>query len=172
MDRLADDRANLRSALGWFEHDGETGAEVSLRMAAALAWFWHSRGPAREGDEWTERLLERRTGVAAAVRADALTGAALLAWTVGDYDRAAERVDEALDLGENRRSAGPRASTQLRCPRGECSVGTVPAELEANEEAVEIARAVGDPVWLGPQSRQPRPYPRTARRNGPGGGGA
>ena len=146
MDRLVDDRANLRVALEWFATEGEAG--TGLRLAAALAWFWHSRGPAREGNEWVERFLERGRDIAPAMRADALTGVALLAWTVGDLDRAARRLDDALTLWRaigDRRGLMRALSYVALVKNGRLDIAD---ERAVNEEALEIARTVGDPVWL------------------------
>ena len=53
LDRLEVDHANLRAAMAWsLEPGGE--AELGLRIAAVLAWFWRLRGFISEGRSWLD----------------------------------------------------------------------------------------------------------------------
>ena len=54
LDRLDTELDNLRLALEW---SLARRVEEGLRLAAALFWFWHIRGHAREGGEWLVQLL-------------------------------------------------------------------------------------------------------------------
>jgi non-specific serine/threonine protein kinase len=145
MDRLSAEYANLRAALEWFVDRGET--ESGLRLAAPLAWFWHSRGPARDGYDWLARLLQS-ADVEPAVRADALSGAGLLAWTVGDYATAAAFLDDALAL---LRAIGHRSGL-IRAMNFASLVADAQGELaratDLAVEALALARADGDDVWI------------------------
>ena len=53
LDRLEIEHDNLRAALEWSL--GLEGDETGLRLAAALAPYWHARGYLSEGREWLER---------------------------------------------------------------------------------------------------------------------
>ncbi|HEX8237132.1 MAG TPA: BTAD domain-containing putative transcriptional regulator [Abditibacteriaceae bacterium] len=58
LERLDGEQDNFRAVLAWaVEHDA-TGA---LRLAAALAPFWETRGYYAEGRNWLERALARST---------------------------------------------------------------------------------------------------------------
>ncbi len=47
LDRLEAEHANLRAAMVWSQESGD--AELGLRIAAVLAWFWRLRGHLSEG---------------------------------------------------------------------------------------------------------------------------
>jgi non-specific serine/threonine protein kinase len=96
LDRLEADHGNLRAALGWFAQEDD--GEAALRLAGTLARFWWVRGHLSEGSAWYERLLAaaRDRPVDPAVRARALTGAAILAHLQRDLDRSAALLEEGL----------------------------------------------------------------------------
>ena len=54
LDRVEEDVENVRSALSWAIDDGHRLADA-LRLAAALRWFWFTRGRPAEGRAWLER---------------------------------------------------------------------------------------------------------------------
>ncbi|MBL8102950.1 MAG: XRE family transcriptional regulator, partial [Anaerolineales bacterium] len=58
--RLELDHDNLRVALAWSLESNQI--EVGLKMAGALAWFWHSKGHLSEGNLWLEKLLASGIG--------------------------------------------------------------------------------------------------------------
>jgi excisionase family DNA binding protein len=95
LHRLAADEANLRAALDWLEHTGQTGA--TLLMTSALWHYWYRHGDLAEGRDRLERALAAAPPeVALIVRARALRGAGVLAWQSGDYDRSRQRLEDAL----------------------------------------------------------------------------
>src|SRR5947208_11953383 len=61
QERLAEDVGNLRAAADWFERDRDAGEE-SLRLAAALHWFWFGLGHYREARRRLQAALERVGG--------------------------------------------------------------------------------------------------------------
>jgi non-specific serine/threonine protein kinase len=146
MDRLAAEASNLRAALAGLAASGEI--EAGLRLAADLAWFWHSRGPAREGAAWLDQFLDADGRADPATRADALSGSALMAWTLAEYGHAADRVREALALW---RSLGDRLGL-VRALLFAALIANARHEeaweYEVMVEAVEVARAAGDPLWI------------------------
>src|SRR5215208_1777170 len=81
--RLAIDQSNLRAALGWLDHTGQT--DATLRMTSALWHYWYRHGDLAEGRERLERALAAAAEVAPVVRARALRGAGVLAWQSADY---------------------------------------------------------------------------------------
>jgi predicted ATPase/class 3 adenylate cyclase len=102
LDRLEREHDNLRVALSWsIEHEE---AELALRLAGALRWFWNMGGYYGEGRSWLEAALAKE-GEASA-RAKVLEGVGWLANQQGDLDRAEATAEEGLklsaeaDLGE------------------------------------------------------------------------
>jgi predicted ATPase/class 3 adenylate cyclase len=55
--QLDADYENLRSALEWALN--KESAELSLRMCAALGWFWYIRGYWLEGTKWLQNALSK-----------------------------------------------------------------------------------------------------------------
>jgi predicted ATPase/class 3 adenylate cyclase len=106
--RLGAEHDNLRAALAWA---GERGAaEAALRLAAALAWFWHLRSHLTEGRRWLDEALARTDALGAShARARALYGAGVLAWQQGDNAAARGRFEESRSvarvLGDKRELA-------------------------------------------------------------------
>jgi predicted ATPase len=104
--RLESDHDNLRTALRWTIEAGR--AEVGLRIAGGLWYFWWLCGYPSEGRVWSARLLaSSNPEVQPLLRARALTGAAWLAYTQADYEAATELAQQAESLcGED--TAGKR----------------------------------------------------------------
>jgi tetratricopeptide (TPR) repeat protein len=94
--RLEVEHDNLRVALSWSLGRGE--AEMALRIAGALSWFWKVRGHLSEGLRWLEEALDRGGSAGASSRAEALRGAGLLATDLGEYEKAALHYGDALTL--------------------------------------------------------------------------
>jgi predicted ATPase len=79
LDRLDNEHDNFRAVLAWSIE--RRAADLGLRLAGALYWFWEMRAYQREGGTWLEEVLAHPQG-AAAWRAKALAGAGALAWQV------------------------------------------------------------------------------------------
>ncbi|HXW82641.1 MAG TPA: BTAD domain-containing putative transcriptional regulator, partial [Acidimicrobiales bacterium] len=77
LERLELELDNLRAALRWAETGGS--AELGLRLATGLVWFWIGRGHGAEGRAWLERLLGAPEVGRGTVRALGLAAAAALA---------------------------------------------------------------------------------------------
>jgi predicted ATPase/class 3 adenylate cyclase len=97
LDRLEAEHDNLRAALHWLIEHKE--AEMGLRLAGALWWFWCRRSYLSEGRTWLKNML----GLPGALelkqlRAKALTGASGLAWLQGDYLAACALSEESITL--------------------------------------------------------------------------
>jgi non-specific serine/threonine protein kinase len=109
---LVREQDNLRAALEWNLIRGQ--AELALRLAASLHWFWYLRGHWNEGRGWVRRCLDAPVGrlLAEASSADVLTRwararvlvtAGTLAMVQADYVAARPPLEEAIPLS---RSAG------------------------------------------------------------------
>ncbi|HEX5027702.1 MAG TPA: BTAD domain-containing putative transcriptional regulator [Gaiellaceae bacterium] len=94
VERLEPEMDNVRAALAAAadQDDGET----LLRLAGGIWRYWWLRGPAGEGLEWIEQGLASSDGRPTPARATALRGAAGLAWTTGDFERATTLAREAV----------------------------------------------------------------------------
>lgn len=97
LERLETEHGNLRAALESSKAD-EDGAEVELRLAAALSWFWFLHAHSSEGRQWLEHALSRSAAMAPGLRAEALSRAGALAWRHGDYARAAQLAEDGAAL--------------------------------------------------------------------------
>lgn len=107
MARLVAENDNFRAAVNW-SVDEVVGppdrAEMALRFAASLFWYWHSSaawvGTARyaEVSDFTVRALARGTACAPALRAEALTTLGLLGLASGAWDNAAAALTDARQL--------------------------------------------------------------------------
>ena len=97
---LGDEVGNFRAALSWSLDAGQgfsgERVETGLRLANALARFWHTQGP-DEGRRWLEKGLAHGAEVPLPVRAKALKEAGLVAVYEGD-PRSIPMLTEALDL--------------------------------------------------------------------------
>lgn len=107
LGRLEAEHDNLRAVLAWSQggagtSDGEppatTRAEIGLRLAGSLTWFWYLRCYFSEGWRWLESMLATNPGAANALRAKALSGAGILARLLGDFEPAAAYLEKGLGL--------------------------------------------------------------------------
>ena len=95
LEQLELEHDNLRVALDFLAGAGRD--EVVLRLAGALAEFWHEGGHVMEGLQRLESALGA-TPEPTEVRARALTGAAQLAYRSGDPSKARSSAEQALVL--------------------------------------------------------------------------
>lgn len=106
LNRLEAEHDNLRAAIDWCRASGDV--ETSIRLVAALYWFWLLRGYASEGRERVEAALSLMTAMSdtgvtwsqrtLTARAKALEGSARLMWGKGKKKLAMARIDESLAL--------------------------------------------------------------------------
>jgi DNA-binding CsgD family transcriptional regulator len=98
LHRLEAEHDNLRVALSWSL--GNEDGVLSLRLAAALWWFWRGRGHIREGAGWLEEALGKADHAEPITRAGALYGLGFILDTQNDSDRAQACLEEALAIYE------------------------------------------------------------------------
>jgi predicted ATPase/DNA-binding SARP family transcriptional activator len=96
LDRLETEHANLRAALGWSLQQPK--AELGLRLAAALALFWHTHGHLSEGRACLERAISASSTTAPHTTAKTLNGAGWIAMFQGEYEAARALFEKALVL--------------------------------------------------------------------------
>jgi predicted ATPase/class 3 adenylate cyclase len=98
LTRLETEHDNLRGALGWgVQHDVRSAAP----LAASLVRFWDARCHWTEGREWLAQCLKGAGDALAALQADLLAGAALLAFRQGDHDEADSLAEAGLRLSRD-----------------------------------------------------------------------
>jgi predicted ATPase/DNA-binding SARP family transcriptional activator len=103
-DRLAAELDNVRAALAWARDAGDR--EAFLRLAVGMAFFWWIHGDLAEGRSWMAAALQGAAGLDPTLRAQALNGAARLAWAATD-------LDPALDLAQQAWAALPEDAPAL-----------------------------------------------------------
>jgi non-specific serine/threonine protein kinase len=104
LERMESEHANLRTALSWSldmadAPDGGRAAQLGLRLAVALWWFWHTHDYLSEGRRYLERALCGSSDpTMSGWRARALDAAAGLALYQADYGASKALMEEALAL--------------------------------------------------------------------------
>jgi len=104
LELMESEHANLRAALNWSldkddKLDGGRAAQLGLRLAVALWWFWHTHDYLSEGRRYLERALSGRSDPSmTSWRARALNAAAGLALYQADYGASKSLMEEGLAL--------------------------------------------------------------------------
>jgi non-specific serine/threonine protein kinase len=139
--RLETELANIRSAHEWLADQGD--AELSLRLAGAIGWFWSSAPYFDEARARFDAILAM-PGVerAPAALANVLWSAGDVADWQGDQPRARAHYERALaiyrELGDRRRAAGMlRGLGSSAIDRGELDLA-----ITLLEESLTLAREV------------------------------
>ena len=134
---------NLRAALEWSSTE-PGGTQAGLRMTAGLWRYWEIRGNFVEGRRWLERTLAATDGEVSSLRANALTGAGVLAHFQGDYPAALAFNEESLAL---HRELGHRPSVAYalhNLANIAAEQGNFERARELYAEGIEMARSMGD----------------------------
>jgi non-specific serine/threonine protein kinase len=114
---------NLRAALRFSLDVGDTA--TALRLCSVLWRFWFERGYLSEGRRWLDESLAA-SDEASSAQARALSGNGVLAHYQGDYDRAEELCQDALELSRSLEDAKGTAEAYtglalVQRTRGDCS---------------------------------------------------
>jgi len=137
---------NFRAALDWSRDSGAV--ELGLRLVGALAYFWATSDHLQEGRARIDEALSHAAGAPAPLRATALAGAALVAHSLGDYERMRASAQASLDLwrrlGDERRTAF--ALNQLGIALS--NLGDIDGGVGCHEENAAISRRLGDGMRL------------------------
>ena len=140
--RLKQEHDNLRAAMGWLLERRE--AEMSLRLGAALWWFWRECGTYHEGWTFLERALEGSEEVAGPLRAKALLAAGNLAGSLGHYERGEALCQESLALYRAIGDTKGIGTAVFHLAEIVYFRGDLAAARLRFEESLVLARAVGD----------------------------
>jgi predicted ATPase/class 3 adenylate cyclase len=148
LERLANERDNIRAALAWL--DQQSDEEAMIRLAAGMGWFWFVRGLGTEGISWLERARSPRSAVAPRIRAAALNWASVL--TLPRKDHAASTELAALSVRLLRESGNESASLAMALLGHGRSTGYSGDRTTGKvllEEALAVARVLGHPLFTG-----------------------
>lgn len=96
ISRLDAEQGNLRSALEYCQSTHDVGR--LLEFVGTLARFWSLRGYLREGRAWLEHTIEKGEDIRTEAMAMALRGAGRIIGFLGDYDRATQCQEQALEI--------------------------------------------------------------------------
>ena len=144
--RFNAEQDNIRAALAWILESGE--AELGMRFAAALPFYWVRCGSLEEGRRALENALAHAGAVAATLRMGALDALSTVAYFQGDYDRAVTAADTALRLarkiGDKARIAGCLHSLALAFLGKADYARAIPLY----EESVALERELARPITL------------------------
>jgi len=142
LDRLEREWDNLQVAMGWsVEEEPDRG----MTMAGALWRFWFLRGHLSTGLAWLEEVL-RQAPASTATRAQALNGAAVLSYAVGNYTRAMELAQETMDLARALGDVRIAASAQLVLATAYLGQGDFPRAAALTDESLAVFHSAGD-TW-------------------------
>ena len=143
LTRLSEDHDNLRAALQW-SHEDPDGASAELSLASGLWRFWEIHGHLAEGSAWLDRALARTGGEISLRRANALTGAGVLASHRGDQAAASAFHEASLML--HRELGDPRAIAAACNNAASIAIelGDVERARALYEEGISNADAIGD----------------------------
>jgi len=143
LKRLSDDHDNLRAALQW-THEDPDGADAELTLASGLWRFWEIRGHLAEGSAWLERALARTGGEVSARRANALTGAGVLAALRGDQAAALAAHEASLLLLRELGNSAAIAAACSNVANAAMEQGNVQRARELYSEGIALSRSAGD----------------------------
>jgi predicted ATPase len=141
--RLEREHDNLRDALG-FALDGPP--NEAIRLAAALWWFWHTRGYLSEGRGWLAKALAAGPGDDPRARARALYGAGFLAWRQGEFDQAQTFGRESLNVARALGNALGMAAAISLLEQVARSQGHYARAAALPEQSLAMFRELGD-TW-------------------------
>jgi predicted ATPase/transcriptional regulator with XRE-family HTH domain len=120
LNRMEQEHDNFRAALAWSAAAADSrligsaeAAELGLRLAAALAWFWFVRGYWSEGRTWLSGMLARGETAPPLVRAAALNQLGDLESQASNFTSADTHYQASLAIGRAAQDT-PTIATALR----------------------------------------------------------
>ena len=140
LDVLDEEHDNLRAALDWAAAGDQV--EEGLRLAAGLVRFWEIRGYLSQGRARLETFASKAGG-SAAMRAKALTAAAVLAQRQGDVAGARRSYQESLVVQRARGDRIGEATALHGLANLSVSDGDLMTALSLFEGNLAIARELG-----------------------------
>jgi predicted ATPase len=143
LEQLDAEHDNLRAALAWSLQAED--AELAMRLAGALYWYWHLRDDAREGYDWSIAALRRSSAEQRTwARAKALKGAGTLAWNLGDLATGHALLEESITIWREVGDKGGLAHALLALGWVLGEQGNLAASYASATEGVALFRELGD----------------------------
>jgi predicted ATPase/DNA-binding SARP family transcriptional activator len=137
---------NFRVALDWSRDSGAV--ELQLQIVGGLAYFWSTSDHLREGSARLEEALQHAGDAPPQLRANALTGVARVAQSLGDYERMRSSAEAGLelfrDLADERRTA--LALNLLGIALS--NLGDIDGGIVCHQENATISRRLGEGLRL------------------------
>jgi predicted ATPase len=146
FDRIDDELPNLRAALTFLRDSGENAAYQ--RLACVLAHFWWIVGLYREGLAWLTSALAIGPSHPSRERAQAFAIAGQAAIVLDRYDEGFALIDQSLACS-NAAGETPCAVAYYALALAALVQNRPLDACRLSEEAIEAARADGDPYLLG-----------------------
>lgn len=140
---------NLRAALQTATQQGQ--AELALRLAVGLRWFWETQGFQHEALAWYAAALAlpgEAGEVDAELRAAILHSVATSAWQLGRFEEARAALDVGLPLARQYGLNAWQARMLMALGRVEIEAGDPARALEVLAEALPLYRRHGDAADL------------------------
>ena len=138
---LETDHDNLRAALRCSLDAGD--AATALQLCAVLWRFWFERGYLSEGRLWLDESLAA-SDEASPARARALSGNSVLAHYQGEYDRAEQLCQDALDLSRSLDDRKGIAEAYTGSALVRRTRGDYPAAEALFREALSVYEGLGE----------------------------
>lgn len=181
LDRLEAEHDNMRAALAWSQTVAESGAtgaaaaaDLGLRLASALGWFWYMRGYWSEGRAWLAVALARGDAAPALERAAAHTWLGELETNAGDQATAQQHYAASLAIGralDDKQTIATALRGVAMCLLfgSHGSQRDIAGVTALVEESLTLCREIGDVwnlakglQWLGHLAEERRDYGRAA----------
>jgi predicted ATPase/DNA-binding CsgD family transcriptional regulator len=138
---LETEHDNLRAAL--FFSLGGSDTTLAVELASLLWRFWFERGYLSEGRLWLDDALAA-SSEASLARAHALSGNGLLAHYQGDYDRAEELCQDALELSRSLEDSRGVAEAYTGLALVRRTRGDYPDAERLFQEALSVYERLGE----------------------------
>jgi tetratricopeptide (TPR) repeat protein len=143
---VRDDLESYRSALTWLIEGGHSAEAANI--AWGLMYFWPIRGHAAEGLQWYEQILSLPS-LPPVRESNALVGAAMMWYSLGEPGRARTGLTRALALAHDAEDAEMAAQAEHLLGHVEHAGGNAHAAREHFTHSVEGFRALAMPWGVG-----------------------
>jgi non-specific serine/threonine protein kinase len=139
--QLEAEHDNLRGALTWAANND---AELLLRLATDLGFFWILRGHWSEGRRWLDSSLVMGDNAKGVSTGRALFAAGTLAWLLGDLGTARQRAETCLVAAREQHDVGLESRALALLGNLAHLRGDLAAARALVEHSLACARAVDD----------------------------
>ncbi|MBD0370131.1 MAG: winged helix-turn-helix domain-containing protein [Pyrinomonadaceae bacterium] len=139
---LEQEHDNFRAALRWSLRARQ--AEVALRLAASLWWFWYLHGHYSEGRAWLEKVLEEGRELRTTFRDRALIGAGGLAFLQCEYSLSEKLLEEGLALARELSDQESIATALQLLGSVARERGDYARSIELHQESLTLWRALNN----------------------------